>query len=149
MPGGVPWRHKNASTRLRKPLSESPLAQETQPASTLNIFRAFMRWRSAQPALRWGDIRFITTPEPVLAFTRQFEDQTLLAMFNLSAQAVAVNLPRDIRLELLEGHGLRSGTIQDHLMYLPAHGTVFAILDASARLSIERGLESGTQGKAQ
>ena len=121
--------------------------QETQSASTLNIFRAFMCWRRAQPALRWGDIRFIKMPEPVLAFTREFETQTLLVMFNLSAQAISVNLPRGILPELLEGHGLRQGTLQDGLMHLPAHGSVFAKLDTSDRQAMERGLETGNQGE--
>jgi alpha-glucosidase len=123
--------------------------QDAQPASTLNVFRDFMRWRRGQPALRWGDIRFINLPEPVLAFTRGFGEQTLLVMFNLSAQAVAVNLPRDVRLQLLDGHGLRQGTMQDQLMHLPAHGTVFAELDASDRQPMERGLENENREQAK
>ncbi|HET9835717.1 MAG TPA: alpha-glucosidase family protein [Rhodanobacteraceae bacterium] len=120
--------------------------QETQPASTLNIFRAFMRWRREQPALRWGDIRFIKTPEPVLAFTREFGGQTLLVVFNLSAEPVMLDLPRNIELALLEGHGLRAGCVENDRLYLPAHGTVFAKLDKSDRLAFERGLEQANQG---
>ncbi|HEX6613031.1 MAG TPA: alpha-glucosidase family protein [Rhodanobacteraceae bacterium] len=139
---GMPW--------LPIPDEHRALAvswQEGQPASTLNIFRAFMRWRHAQPALRRGDIRFIETPEPVLAFTRCFGTQTLLAVFNLSPQVVSLNLPRNIGLTLLEGHGVRQGKVEDNLMCLPAHGTVFAQLDEAARLSLERGLETANPGE--
>jgi alpha-glucosidase len=120
--------------------------QETQPASTLNIFRAFMRWRREQPALRWGDIRFIRTPEPVLAFTRGVAEQTVLAIFNLSAEPVMLELPPNITLSLLEGHGLRQGCSENDRLYLPAHGTAFAKLDPPDRLAFERALEEANQG---
>ncbi|HET6905505.1 MAG TPA: alpha-glucosidase family protein [Rhodanobacteraceae bacterium] len=121
--------------------------QEAQPASTLNIFRAFMRWRREQPALCWGDIHFIKTPEPVLAFTREFGQQTLLVVFNLSAEPASLNLPPNIGLALLEGHGLRQGCIESDRMYLPAHGTVYAKLEKSDRLLMERDLEAANPGE--
>ena len=121
--------------------------QESQPASTLNVFRRFMHWRRGQPALRRGDIRFIRTPEPVLAFTREFGEQTLLVMFNLSTQPVSLDLPRDITFDLLEGHGLHTGNVEGNRMHLPAHGTVFAKLDKADRLLMERGLETANLGK--
>ena len=140
----------NAKPWLPIPEEHRALAvswQEMQPASTLNIFRAFMRWRGDQPALRRGDIRFIRTPEPVLAFTREFGEQTLLVMFNLSTQPVSLNLPRDINFDLLEGHGLHTGNAEGNRMHLPAHGTVFAKLDKADRLLMECGLETANLGK--
>jgi alpha-glucosidase len=139
----------NATPWLPVPDEHRALAvswQETQPASTLNIFRAFMRWRREQPALRWGDIRFIRTPEPVLAFTRGVAEQTVLAIFNLSAEPVMLDLPPNITLSLLEGHGLRQGCSENDRLYLPAHGTAFAKLDPPDRLAFERALEEANQG---
>ena len=59
---GIPW--------LPVPREHRALAverQETDPHSVLNGFRTSMLWRQSQPALRWGDIEFIDTAEPVLA----------------------------------------------------------------------------------
>ncbi|MGH8115305.1 MAG: alpha-glucosidase family protein, partial [Rhodanobacteraceae bacterium] len=67
--------------------------QEMDPASTLHGFRTFMRWRQAHPALRTGGIRFLHTPEPVLAFTRHTDEEVLLVAFNLSAEAAELTLP--------------------------------------------------------
>jgi alpha-glucosidase len=66
--------------------------QEREPASVLNAVRAFLAWRRTQPALVEGDIRFLDTPEPVLAFVRTLGDTRLLVAFNLSATAVDCTL---------------------------------------------------------
>ena len=69
---GAPW--------LPVPEEHRVLAvshQEQDASSTLNGFRAFMRWRRDQPALRWGGIRFLDTVEPVLAFVRSLGDEAL------------------------------------------------------------------------
>jgi alpha-glucosidase len=103
--------------------------QERDPRSALHGFRSFMQWRHRQPALRWGDIRFIDTPEPVLAFTRSYQGETVLAMFNLGAQAVEVTLPRLHGGILLDGHGLHEGVLAEGRAQLPPHGLVFVRLD--------------------
>ena len=152
----MPWQStaanagfSNATPWLPVPDEHRALAvswQEAQPASTLNVFRGFMDWRRGQPALRWGDIRFIRTPEPVLAFTREFRHQNVLVVFNLSAEPVSLSLPRNIGLAILEGHGLRHGCVEHDRLYLPAHGTLFAKFDKSDRPALERGLEEANQG---
>lgn len=48
--------------------------QNLIPDSTLNSYRNFTQWRKQQPALLYGDIKFIDTPEPALMFTRTYED---------------------------------------------------------------------------
>ncbi|HJP97259.1 MAG TPA: alpha-glucosidase family protein [Rhodanobacteraceae bacterium] len=115
------------------PVPEEHLAlavnrQEADPASTLHGFRMFLRWRSMHPALRTGAIRFLHTPEPVLAFTRQSDDEVLLVAFNLSDQATELSLPAIGASEMLRGHGLRQGTLEGSLLRLPGHGAVFARL---------------------
>lgn len=102
--------------------------QENDAQSVLNGFRDFMHWRQSQPALRWGDIGFIETGEPVLAFTRSFEGETLLAVFNLADASVDVRLPKAADAVAVVGHGLVQGTLQDQQLHLPGYGAWFASL---------------------
>ncbi|MBD8879992.1 alpha-glucosidase [Rhodanobacter sp. 7MK24] len=100
--------------------------QQDDPASALNGYRRFMRWRREQPALRHGSIRFLETPEPVLAFVRELGDERLLAVFNLSAAAVECAPPLSDALQPLQGHGLVEGAMNGGRLSLPAHGSLFA-----------------------
>ena len=118
---GAPW--------LPVPPDHHALAvsrQELDPASALRGFRGFMQWRHAQAELRWGDIRFLDTPEPVLAFTRTHAGKTVLAAFNLSPAPVALALP--VNGAPIGGHGLATGSFEDGLLRLPPHGLLFARL---------------------
>ena len=80
--------------------------QDADRQSTLNAFRAFMRWRKTMPALMWGAIRVIAVAETVFAFERSYGDKKVLAAFNLSAHAVDARAPE---LEAL-APGRRHGT---------------------------------------
>lgn len=118
---GEPW--------LPVPAEHRALAvslQENTGDSALNGFRTFMAWRKTQPALRWGSIRFIDTPEPVLAFTRQHGEETVLVAFNLSKQEVSLPLPGAGTATAIEGHGLAQGTLSNDVLTLPGHGALFA-----------------------
>jgi alpha-glucosidase len=118
---GEPW--------LPVPAEHRALAvalQDAEPNSALNGFRAFMAWRKSQPALRWGDIRFLDTPEPVLAFTRRHGDDTVLAAFNLSHEAVETSLSGLGTMTPINGHGLARGDLVHGQLLLPGHGALFA-----------------------
>lgn len=121
---GMPW--------LPVPKEHRLLAVEQQdadPRSVLNGFRTFMRWRKSQPALRWGDIRFLDTAEPVLAFTRRLGDEALLVVFNLADDSVEFDLPAlGGELTQVEGNGLLQATRTGDRLQLPAHGAWFASL---------------------
>ncbi|PXV59183.1 alpha-glucosidase [Dyella jiangningensis] len=120
---GEPW--------LPVPAEHRALAvtlQDSAPQSALNGFRQFMAWRRTQPALRWGDIQFLDTPEPVLAFTRRHGEDTLLVAFNLSKQPVELPLALG-KLKVVNGHGLSSGNATDSGIRLPGHGALFARVD--------------------
>jgi alpha-glucosidase len=112
--------------------------QEADPASALKGFRAFMRWRREQPALRTGDIHFLDTAEPVLAFVRRHGDDALLVAFNLSEHTVAVDLSLSGTLPSLEGHGLPQGRVEGGQLHLPGYGGVFVPLDAAQQQAIHR-----------
>ncbi|HEY5970368.1 MAG TPA: alpha-glucosidase [Pseudoxanthomonas sp.] len=100
--------------------------QERDPGSTLNAARDFLRWRKTMPALQWGDIHFLDTAEPVLAFTRHFNGQRLLVAFNLSADAVEWMIPKSIHAQAIGGHGLLDGHVEGGLLRLPARGVFYA-----------------------
>lgn len=121
---GEPW--------LPVPAEHRALAvalQEAEPDSALNGFRAFMAWRKSQPALRWGDIQFLATPEPVLAFTRRHGNDTVLAAFNLSHETVETSLSIMGSATPINGHGLVQGELSNGQLTLPGHGTLFARID--------------------
>jgi alpha-glucosidase len=100
--------------------------QEADVASALNGFRRILRWRSTQPALRWGDIRFLDTPEPMLVFVRSHGGDSLLVAFNLDGSAMEADLSLDGTWQPLEGHGLAQGSLAGGHLCLPAHGVLFA-----------------------
>ena len=102
--------------------------QEADPASALHGFRRFMQWRRQQPALCWGDIRFLDAPEPVLAFTRTLDGQSVLAAFNLSAQPASLDVSALAGLTPLDGHGLAQGIIEGGTLHLPGHAVMYGAL---------------------
>jgi alpha-glucosidase len=121
---GDPW--------LPVPAEHRALAvtlQDATPDSTLNGFRHFMAWRKTQPALRWGSIQFLDTPEPVLAFTRKHGKETLLVAFNLSKSPVELPLAAVGKLTPVNGHGLSQGAVTAAGLSLPGHGALFARVD--------------------
>lgn len=131
----MPWTDAgNAGFSVGKPWLPVPdehralavTRQEADPSSVLNGFRAFMRWRRSQPALRWGDIAFLDTPEPVLAFTRSLDGQTVAVFFNLGGTAVEIALPISGAVHELEGHGLMQGRRDGDRLLLPAYGAWYA-----------------------
>jgi alpha-glucosidase len=120
---GTPW--------LPVPPEHLPLAvsrQESAPDSPLNAFRHFLRWRRRRPALCRGDIRFIELPEPLLAFVRTLDSQSILAAFNLSNRPHAAALPALGPVTPLNDHGLSAGRVSGRTLELPPHGVFFGLL---------------------
>ncbi len=68
--------------------------QLQQPASTLNFARRFLAARKACAALRFGEIDFIDTQEPVLAFIRSRGEERILCLFNMSGEEASCADPR-------------------------------------------------------
>ena len=118
---GKPWLPVPASHR-----QHSVQAQDADPDSVLNSARRFLRWRSTRPALVGGSIRFLDTPEPVLAFYREQSGQRLLAAFNLSTDPAALALPDgDWDPEVGHGFAQNSGFSEGKVL-LPGYGVFFA-----------------------
>ena len=62
--------------------------QARDPGSTLAFARTMIALRKHHPALKTGSIRFLDTPDSVLAFERLAGDERLLCVFNLGEGAV-------------------------------------------------------------
>jgi alpha-glucosidase len=60
--------------------------QEADPESMLNYYRRLLALRRERAELVDGDIAFLRTAEPVLAFRRSRGDATTLCVYNLSKQ---------------------------------------------------------------
>ncbi len=97
--------------------------------STLATYRATIAFRKAHAALRWGDTLFLDVPEPVLAFQRSKDGQTLTCAFNLSKAPVTLTLSAPAALA-----GPARATLAGTTLSLPANG--FAWLDQAVSLSI-------------
>jgi alpha-glucosidase len=78
----------------------SVAAQEADEESNLAFARRMIALRKAAPALRLGDLRFIETPDPVLAFVREGEEP-IACVFNLSESPAAPTLAELEGAELL------------------------------------------------
>jgi alpha-glucosidase len=116
---GTPWLPVADSHRSR-----NIAAQSADPDSTLNQYRRFLHWRANQPALVDGDIHLLDSAEPVLAFTRTCAAQTLLCVFNLSAEPQSFTLPEALSL-VFEDASFAEPIREADTITLPAFGACF------------------------
>ncbi|MER5303425.1 glycoside hydrolase family 13 protein [Streptomyces lasiicapitis] len=69
-------------------------AQEGDPASTLELYRAALELRRAHPALGAGrEVEWLPAPEGVLVFRRTAEGRALVVTVNLTGRPVTVPAP--------------------------------------------------------
>jgi len=133
----MPWQ----SSKLHGGFSDAapwlPLAPEhldaavdvqlRTPGSVLQRYRAFLRWRRAQAALRRGHMRLLPAHDQVVAFVREQGDECLLCVFTLSADEARVEAPLDVDVRPAEGHGFGGRWDQAEIV-LPPHEAFFAQL---------------------
>jgi len=119
-----PWLPLPDTHRAR-----SVAAQEANADSPLQRFRRFLAWRRQHPALRWGAVRMLEGPEPVLAFERRLDGECVRAYFNTAAQALAAPVELPAAPRVLDGHGLVAGTLDGSTLRLPPYGALFLALD--------------------
>ena len=103
------------------------IRQRSDPRSTLNEFRAFLRWRKSQPALLWGDARAVDIDSRVFAVERTFADHCILAAFNLGTGTVEVNVPELARWQQIDGVGVLAGELRNGSLRLPPQAALFAV----------------------
>ncbi len=68
-------------------------AQRVDPGSLLNRMREMIQVRKAHPAFGRGELRFLEPAnKAILAYTRTYDDETILVVNNLSSDAQSVEL---------------------------------------------------------
>jgi alpha-glucosidase len=100
--------------------------QESRPDSILNACRRFLAWRRQHDALRAGSIRFVDAPDIVIAFVREYQEQRILAAFNLSPDPTSIPVPSNVRS--LTGHGFTEAFSQGQIA-LPPYGAFFGTME--------------------
>lgn len=80
---------------VKAPQAARAVSTQESNGSVLNFYREMLALRKATPELVSGEIAFLDTPEPVLAYTR---DNTVLCLFNLSDKdvTVAIGAPQTV-----------------------------------------------------
>jgi alpha-glucosidase len=99
-------------------------AQYGDPASVLEQYRRFLAFRKLHPALSKGQFQSLPVDDTVLGYKRQHGNETLLCLFNMSANEVATDLPIG-EWDMLVGHGFES-RVEGNRVELPPWGAYFA-----------------------
>jgi alpha-glucosidase len=84
---GTPWLPVKAAQSVLNVAS-----QQVDEASMLAFYRQALAFRRGHDALIDGDIEFLRTAEPVLAFRRTAESGDMVVVFNLSAEPLTVTV---------------------------------------------------------
>lgn len=114
----------------KKHLSYSVNLQNQDPRSFLNTWRSLLHWRKQQPALIAGNFKILDTPEPVFGFIREYAEQRLLCLFNISDRPVDYELGKNANCQVETTLGFGVNREGDRLE-IPAHGVFFANLPVS------------------
>ena len=117
--GAEPWLPISVAQ-----LPASVASSDNNPDSVLNFARHFIQWRKQHPAIIRGDLTFIDTAEPVIAFMRHYEGTDIFCAFNLGDQKVTLTMPR--RFAPLSASGL-SGEVNDNNLTLNAYAGFIGI----------------------
>ncbi|CAM2144771.1 putative alpha-glucosidase [Pararobbsia alpina] len=102
--------------------------QDADPASVLNAYRRFLAWRQDYAPLIKGSIRFVDAPDEHLAFVREFNNERVLALFNLSdrsSEFALGGIASSGAFAPLSGHGF-DAQVSDAAVSLPPYGVFFA-----------------------
>ncbi len=114
---------------LPTPVEHLPKAVDRQagnPRSVLELYRRFLAFRKRHAAFAKGTIAFFEPENSILAFTRHYEGETLLCLFNMSGEPGAIALPAG-NWQALADHGFESRQSVEAIE-LPAWGAFFARL---------------------
>lgn len=98
--------------------------QQGVESSVMEHYRRFLAFRREHAAFAKGEIRFLPVDGNVLGYERILGNETVLCLFNMSAEPAAASLP-DGDWMALEGHGFDSVT-DARTINLPAWGAFFA-----------------------
>jgi len=102
--------------------------QDKDSDSILNAYREFMAWRKQHAVLLEGDIEFINTQEPILAFYRTLNEQTMLCVFNLAQTNQTLELTKTVT-EALDSLSHCSATLEGNTLSISGFGCYFAFVN--------------------
>lgn len=103
--------------------------QEERPDSPLAIWRHCLALRRRLPALSRGVVGRIVADDAVLAFERQSDEETILAVFNFTNAPATFRMPNDGRFRAIDLSGAMAGvTVESDggLIRLPPLGSLLA-----------------------
>ncbi|WP_289106623.1 alpha-glucosidase family protein [uncultured Pseudoalteromonas sp.] len=134
----MPWEGnstQNAGFSAAKPwlpvdsahTQQAVSVQDKDANSILNAYREFMAWRKQHTVLLAGDIKFIDTAEPILAFYRTLNEQTMLCVFNLADTNQTFELTKTVT----EAHDSLShcnATLDGNKLNMSGFGCYFAFV---------------------
>ncbi|SLN38671.1 alpha-glucosidase [Pseudooctadecabacter jejudonensis] len=110
---GTPW------LPVKAPQAENAVDQQTSDG-ILAYYKEVIAFRKASPALSGTQTEFIDLEEPLLAFHRISDAETLTCVFNLSGDSHDVAVTGDTAIT-----GPNNATLKDATLTLPANGYVY------------------------
>jgi len=84
---GTPWLPVNENTK-----TINVVAQQEDPSSILNHFRAMTALRTSNPVLIYGDYELLDTEDQIYAYLRSYEGQKVLVVLNYSKEDSTLDL---------------------------------------------------------
>lgn len=112
----------------KKHLSFAVDVQNEDPDSLLNTWRKLLHWRRQQPALIAGHFTLLEdTEEPLFGFIREYAEQRLLCLFNISDRPAEYDLTTNADCESVMGLAREVRRSENHIN-LPPYGYYFAHL---------------------
>ncbi len=120
---GTPW------LPVKAPQAAKAVDQQGEN-SILAFYKDVIARRKASAALSRGKTTFLTLPEPILAFTRTADSETLTCVFNLSTTAQTLKLTGDASLSFSNG-----ATLNDTQLTLNGNG--FAYLAHASEITLK------------
>ena len=122
---GVPWLPVASDHR-----DSAVDKQERDDQSILNTFKHFLNWRKNNPALLYGGIQWVDSPDGTLVFCRNTENQRLVVCFNVTAEEKTVSLLDDWNCspQLIDGvmNGVLDSVGGTPTVFMPAYSLFVA-----------------------
>ena len=112
-----------------KPVQAANAVDAQGPGGILAFYKAMIAHRKASPALSIGKTKFISLPEPIMAFTRTSDAQKLTCVFNLSADTHVVKVKGAATVDCANAATLDGET-------LTLNGNGFAYLSHTGAIAI-------------
>lgn len=132
----MPWLHGSpnagfSDTRPWLPIPQNHVEktvdeQDFNKDSVLQFCRDFLSWRKSQPAMNKGLIRILESDESLLILERQYEDELILAVFNMKGSSQDFDCSAQYsHVRPISLNGLCSNQ-QDGVVMLPGYSMFFA-----------------------